>query len=130
MVSVMMATIKITDRGSGVSLRPMNSSSDCSLAYISSTEISKRIIKGEKSLSENLFCYLFSRLFSVRITMALWLCGKESNRDFLLSLVVPKAAVSSITWAVLFRLSHSWKCPSEGSYPVICISSPHYHFVE
>lgn len=122
----MMATIKITDRGSGVSLRPMNSSSDCSLAYISSTEISKRIIDGEKSLSENLFCYLLSRLFSVRITMALWLCGKECSGDFLLSLVVPKTVASSITWTLFFRISHIWKCPSKGSCPVICISSPHY----
>ena len=131
MVSVMMTSIKITDRGSGVLLRPMNSSSDCSLAYISSTEISKRIINGEKSLSENLFCYLLSHLFSVRITMALWLCGKERSGDFfLLSLVVPKTVASSITWALFFRLSHIWKCPSEGSCPVICISSPHYHSVE
>ena len=130
MVSVMMATIKITDRGSGVSLRPMNSSSDCSLAYISSTEISKRIIHGEKSLSENLFCYLLSRLFSIRITMALWLCGKERSGVFLLSLVVLKTVASSITWTLFFRLSHIWKYFSESRCPAICISSPLYHSVE
>jgi len=131
MVSVMMTTIKITDRGSGVLLRPMNSSNDCSLAYISSTEISKRIINGENSVSENLFCYLLSRLFSIRITMALWLCGKErSGGGFLLSLVIPKTVASSITWALFIRLSHIWQCPSEGNCLVICISSPHYHSVE
>jgi hypothetical protein len=131
MVSVMMTTIKITDRGSGVSLRPMNSSSDCSLAYIYSTEISKRIINGEKSLSESLFCYLLFCLFSIRITMALWLCGKKRNEDFFLrSLIIPKTMASSITWALFFRLSHIWQGPSEGSCPVICISSPHYHAVE
>jgi hypothetical protein len=131
MVSVMMTTIKITDRGSGVSLRPMNSSSDCSLAYIYSTEISKRIINGEKSLLENLFCYLLFCLFSVPITIALWLCGKErSGEFFLLFLVIPKTVVSLITWVLCLRLSHIWQCPSEGSCPVICISSPHYHVVE
>jgi hypothetical protein len=132
MVSVMMVTIKITDRGSGVSLRPMNSSSsDCSLAYIYSTEISKRIINGEKSLSESLFCYLLFCLFSIRITMALWLRGKKRNEDFFLrSLIIPKTMASSITWALFFRLSHIWQGPSEGSCPVICISSPHYHAVE
>ena len=130
MVSVMMTTIKITDRGSGVLLRPMNSSSDCSLAYISSTAISKRIINGEKSLSENSFCYLLSRLFSIRITMALWLCGKERSGVFLLSLVLSKTVASSITWALLLRLSHNCQCPREGNCLVICVSSPHYHSVE
>lgn len=131
MVSVMMATIKITDRGSGVSLRPMNSSSDCSLAYISSTEISKRIINGEKSLSDNLFCYLLSCLFSVRITIALWLCGKERRGDLVLLFpVILKTVISLITWVLCLRLSHIWQCPSEGNCPVICISSPHYHAVE
>jgi hypothetical protein len=131
MVSVMMTTIKITDRGSGVSLRPMNSSSDCSLAYIYSTEISKRIINGEKSLLENLFCYLLFCLFSVPITIALWLCGKErSGEFFLLFLVIPKTVVSLITWVLCLHLSHISPCPSEGSCPVICISSPHYHVVE
>lgn len=127
----MMAAIKITDRGSGVSLRPMNSSSDCSLAYISPTEISKRIINGEKSLSENSFCYLLFRLFSVRITIILWLCGKERRGDFsLLFLVIPKTVVSLITWVLCLRLFHIWQCPSKGSCPIICISSPHYHAVE
>jgi hypothetical protein len=130
MVSVMMTTIKITDRGSGVLLRPMNSSSNCSLAYISSTAISKRILNGEKSLSENSFCYLLSRLFSIRITMALGLCGKERSGVFLLSLVISKTVASSITWALFLRLSHIWQCPSEGNCLVICISSPHYLSVE
>ena len=53
MVSVMMVTIKITDRGSGVSLRPMGSS-NYSLAYVSSTEISKGMIIGEKFISRKL----------------------------------------------------------------------------
>ena len=127
----MMTTIKITDRGSGVLLRPMNSSSDCSLAYISSTAISKRIINGEKSLSENSFCYLLFRLFSVRITIILWLCGKErSGGFFLLSLVITKTVASPITWALFLRLSHTWQCPSEASCFVICISSPHYRSAE
>jgi hypothetical protein len=131
MVSVMMTTIKITDRGSGVLFRPMNSSSNCSLAYISSTAISKRILNGEKSLSENSFCYLLSRLFSIRITMALWLCGKErSGGFFLLSLVISKTVASSITCALFLRLSHIWQGPSEGNCLVICISSPHYLSVE
>ena len=131
MVSVMMAIIKIMDRGSGVSLRPMNSSCDCSLAYISSTEISKRIINGEKSLLENLFCYLLFCLFSVRIITVLWLCGKERRGDFfLLFLVIPKTVVSLITWVLCLRLSYIGQCPSEGSCPIICISSPHYHAVE
>lgn len=131
MVSVMMAIIKIMDRGSGVSLRPMNSSSDCSLAYISSTEISKRIINGEKSLLENLFCYLLFCLFSVGIITVLWLCGKERRGDFfLLFLVIPQTVVSLITWVLCLRLSYIGQWPSEGSCPIICISSPHYHAVE
>ncbi len=130
MVSVMMATIKITNRGSGVSRRPMNSSSDCSLAYIYSTEISKRIIKGEESLLKNLFCYLLFCLFSVRITTAFGLCEKKRNGDFFLrSLITPKTMASSITWALFFRLSHIWQGLSKGSCPVICISFPHYRAV-
>lgn len=131
MVSVMMTTIKITDRGSGVLLRPMNSSSDCSLAYIFSTEISKRIINGEKSLAGSLFCYLLFCFLSVRITIALGLCGKKRSGDFfLLSLVILKAVASLITWAFFLCPSHIWQYPSEDNCPIICISSPYYHAVE
>lgn len=131
MVSVMMAAIKITDRGSGVLLRPMNSSSDRLLAYISSTEISKGIINGEKSLSENLFCYLLSRLFSIRITIALWLCGKERRGDIcLLSSVIPETVANPITRALCFRPPLIWQYLSQGSCSDICMSFPHHHSFE
>ena len=131
MVSVMMVTIKITDRGSGVLLRPMNSSSDCLLAYISSTEISKGIINGEKYLAENLFCYLLSRLFSVRISVAFWLYGKERSGDFfLLSLVIHKTVANSIARVLCFRPPLIWQYLSQGSCSVICMSFPHHHSFE
>ncbi len=134
MVSVMMATIKITDRGSGVLLRPMNSSSDCLLAYISSTEISKGIIIGEKNLAENLFCYLLSRLFSLRIPVAFWLFGKECSGDFfLLSLVIHKTVANSLARACVSAHLSFGNTTAKVAVPLFacqCMSIPHHHSFE
>ena len=129
MVSVMMATIKIKDRGSGVSLRPMGSS-NYSLAYISSTEISNGMITGEKSLAENLLRLLLSRLFSVRIIVH-GLCGIERTKDNCsLSSVILKSEANLVTRASCFRPPLIWQYLSENSCSVICMSSPYYHSFE
>lgn len=131
MASVMIAIIEITVRGSGVLLRPMNTSSDRLLTYISSTKISKGILNWGYSLSDNLFCYLLSRLFSVRIFVAFWLFGKErSGGVFLLSLVTHKTVANTITRALCFRPPLIWQYLSQGSRSVICKSSPHHHSFE
>jgi hypothetical protein len=130
MVSVMMATIKITDRGSGVSLRPMGSS-NYSLAYISSTEISKGMIIGEKSLAENLLRPLLFCLFSIRIIIVHRLCGAERTGDNCsLSPVILKPTANPVTRAPCFRPPLIWQFLSENSCSVIYMSSPYHHSVE
>ena len=129
MVSVMMATIKIKDRGSGVSLRPMGSSS-CSLAYLSSTEISNGMITGEKALAENFLRLLLSRLFSVRIIVH-GLCGIErTGGNCSLSSVILKSVANLVTRASCFRLLLIWQYLSEGSCSVIRMSSPYHQSFE
>ena len=130
MVSVMMVTIKITDRGSGVSLRPMGSS-NYSLAYISFTEISKGMIIGEKSLAENLLRLLLSRFFSVRIIIVHGLCGTERTGDNCSpSPVILKSVANPVTRASCFRPPLVWQYLSEDSCSVICMSSPYHHSFE
>ena len=130
MVSVMMVTIKITDRGSGVSLRPMGSS-NYSLAYISSTEISKGMIIGEKSLAENLLRPLLFCLFSIRIIIVHRLCGSErTGGNCSLSPVILKLTANPVTRASYFRPPLIWQYLSEDSCFVICMSSPYYHSFE
>jgi hypothetical protein len=129
MVSVMMVTIKMTDRGSGVSLRPMGSSNYL-LAYISSTEISKGMIIGEKSLAENLLRLLRSRILSVRIIID-GLCGTERTGDNCsLSPVILKPTANPVTRAPCFRPPLIWQYLSENSCSVIYMSSPYHHSFE
>lgn len=131
MVSVMMATIKITDRGSGVILRPMNSSSDCPFTYRPSTEISGTIINGEEFLSENVFCYLLFCLFSVGITIAIWLYGKERCGGIcVLSPLIIETVAKPITWALYVRPPLVGQYSGQGSCSVICMSSPYRHSFE
>ncbi len=131
MVSAMMATIKITDRGSGVILRPMNSSSDCPFTYRPSTEISGTIINGEEFLSENVFRYLLFCLLSVGITIALWLNGKERRGGIcVLSPLIIETVAKPITRALYFRPSFIGQYPGQGNRSVICMSSPHHHSFE
>lgn len=128
MASVMIVVITITDRGSEVLLRPMNTSSNRLLAYISSTEISKGILILGCSLSENLFCYLPSRLSSARNSVNFWLFGKECNGDFfLLPLVVHETVTHSITRSLYLHPHLIWQYLSQGSRSIICKSSPHHH---
>lgn len=88
MVSAMMATIKITDRGSGVILRPMNSSSDCPFTYRPSTEISGTIINGEEFLSENVFRYLLFCLYFRRNHNCPLAVRKRTSRGHLRAVAV------------------------------------------
>ena len=129
MVSVMMVTIKITDRGSGVSLRPMGSS-NYSLTYISSAEISKGMITSEESLTENLLRLLLSCFCSVRIIIC-GLCGTERTGDNCSpSPVILKSVANPVTWASCFRPPLVWQYLSEDSCSVICMSSPYHHSFE
>ena len=130
MVSVMMVAIKITDRGSGVSLRPMGSS-NYSLAYISSTEISKGMIIGEKSLAENLLRLLLSCLFSIRIIIVHGQCGVERTGDNCsLPPVILKSVANPVTRASCFRPPFIWRYFSENCCSVICMSSLYHHSFE
>lgn len=127
----MMAAIKITDRGSGVILRPMNSSSDCPFTYRPSTGSSGTIINGEEFLSENVFRYLPFFLFSVGITIALWLYGKERCGGIcVLSLLIIGTVAKPITRALYFRLPRIGQHSGQGNRSVICMSSPYHHSFE
>ena len=129
MVSVMMVTIKITDRGSGVSLRPMGSS-NYSLTYISSAEISKGMITSEKSLAENLLRLLLSCFCSVRIVIC-ELCGTERTGDYCSpSPVILKSVANPITRASCFRPPLIWQFLSENNCSVIYMPSPYHHSFE
>lgn len=130
MVSVMMVTINITDRGSGVSLRPMGSS-NYSLAYDSSTEISKSMIIGEKSLAENLLRLLLSCLFSIRIIIVHGLYGAEITRDNCSpSPVILKSVENPVPRVSCFRPPLIWQCFSENSCSLIRTFSSYLHSFE
>ena len=130
MVSVMIVAIKITDRGSGVSLRPMGSSNYL-FAYIPSTEISKAMIIGEKSLAENLLRLLLSCLFSIRIIIVHGQCGVERTGDNCSPPpVILKSVANPVTRALCFRPPLVWQYLSEDSCSVICMSSPYHHSFE
>ncbi|CAH1198781.1 conserved hypothetical protein [Candidatus Nitrotoga sp. BS] len=127
----MMSVIKIMDRRSGVLLRPMNISSNRLLTYISSTEISTSKLNWGYSLVENLFCYLLSRLFTVRVIVIFLVFGKKRSGGMeLLLLLIYKTVANSITRALCFRPSLIWQSLSQSSRSVICKSSPHYHSFE
>ncbi|CAH1387345.1 conserved hypothetical protein [Candidatus Nitrotoga sp. M5] len=107
----------------------MNTSSDRLLAYISSTKISNGILSWGYFLSESVFCYLLSRLFSVRVFVGFWLFGNERSGDFFLqSLLIYKTVASSMTQALHFRPPLIWQYLSQGGRSGFCKSSPHHYF--
>lgn len=120
----MMVAIEITDRGSGVSLRPMGSS-NYSFTFTSSTEISQGVITGEKRLAENIQSFLCCCRSFMRIIFGLCEIGCTMGKRPLFPVIL-KLVANPFTRVLCFRLPFIGQFLSENSRSIICMS-PYYH---
>lgn len=120
----MIIAIKITDRGSGVLLRPMGSS-NYSLTFTSSTEISRGMVASETFLAEYKHWFLCCCRSFIRIIFGLCGIGCIMGKCPLSSVILK--LVANLSMRILcFRLPFIWQFLSENSRSIICMS-PYYH---